>query len=105
MKVWELSDMRAEPSSPAVLASHPEGRAVALELPAGDELGDHEVHERAWLVVARGRGEPGAGDGRRPVGAGSIAVFDPGERHAVRAVEDSRLLLLLTPWPAEERVE
>jgi len=26
--------------------------------------------------------------------------FDPGERHAVRAVSDTRLLLLLTPWPA-----
>ena len=25
--------------------------------------------------------------------------FDPGERHAVRALSDTRLLLLLAPWP------
>jgi hypothetical protein len=31
---------------------------------------------------------------------GVLVEFDPGERHAVRAVSDTRLLLLLTPWPA-----
>jgi hypothetical protein len=30
---------------------------------------------------------------------GLLVEFDPGERHAVRAVSDTRLLLLLTPWP------
>jgi hypothetical protein len=26
-------------------------------------------------------------------------IFDPGERHEVRAVSDARLLLVLAPWP------
>jgi hypothetical protein len=32
-------------------------------------------------------------------GPGLLAVFDPAERHAVRARSDARLLLVLAPWP------
>jgi hypothetical protein len=31
--------------------------------------------------------------------AGQLVEFEPRERHAVRAISDTRLLLLLTPWP------
>ena len=60
------------------------------------------MHERAWLVVVTGAIEiddPTA----RPSGGGPglLAVFDPNERREVRATEDSRLLLLLSPWPGE----
>jgi hypothetical protein len=34
------------------------------------------------------------------VRGGAVVTFDPGERHSVRALEDSGLLLLLAPWPA-----
>ena len=34
-------------------------------------------------------------------GPGTLAVFAPGERHAVHAVSDAQLLLLLTPWPGD----
>ena len=34
-------------------------------------------------------------------GPGLLAVFDPNERREVLASEDSRLLLLLSPWPGE----
>ena len=30
-----------------------------------------------------------------------LLSFDPNERHEVRAKSDSRLLLLLAPWPGE----
>jgi hypothetical protein len=32
-------------------------------------------------------------------GAGLLSHFDPAERHSVRAVNDSRLVLVLAPWP------
>ena len=32
--------------------------------------------------------------------AGTLVVFEPGESHAVKALEDSHLLLILAPWPA-----
>ena len=28
-------------------------------------------------------------------------IYDPTERHEVRAISDARLLLLLAPWPGE----
>ena len=34
-------------------------------------------------------------------GAGAAAVFDPGERHAVKATTDARLLIVLAPWPGD----
>jgi hypothetical protein len=34
-------------------------------------------------------------------GAGLLTAFDPNERREVRATEDSRILLLLSPWPGE----
>ncbi|MBY0395981.1 MAG: cupin domain-containing protein [Thermoleophilia bacterium] len=104
MRHWDLSAMDVAPHHPEVLHSAPEGRAIAIALPAGEALGDHQVHETAWLVVASGRValRAAAGD-EREAGAGSVASFDPAERHEVRALEDSRLLLLLTPWPAPGR--
>jgi hypothetical protein len=32
---------------------------------------------------------------------GTVVTFDPGERHALRGLDDARLLLVLAPWPAE----
>jgi mannose-6-phosphate isomerase-like protein (cupin superfamily) len=31
---------------------------------------------------------------------GTLVTFDPGERHALRGLDDARLLLMLAPWPA-----
>jgi quercetin dioxygenase-like cupin family protein len=102
METWDLTALAVEPHQPEVLASADEGRAIAIQLPAGEALDEHQVHERAWLVVVDGRvelAEPGGDtvDG----GSGLFAAWDPAERHEVRAVEDSRLLLILTPWPGE----
>jgi len=33
-------------------------------------------------------------------GAGTLVTFDPGEEHRMRALADTRLLLVLAPWPA-----
>jgi redox-sensitive bicupin YhaK (pirin superfamily) len=55
------------------------------------------VHERAYLVVIDGDVELGGTTG----GPGSAAVFDPKERHAVKAISDSRLLIVLAPWPGD----
>jgi quercetin dioxygenase-like cupin family protein len=102
METWDLTALAVEPHQPEVLASADEGRAIVIQLPAGEALDEHQVHERAWLVVVDGRvelAEPGGDtvDG----GPGLFAGWDPAERHEVRAVEDSRLLLILTPWPGE----
>ena len=91
-----------EPHQPRILHSaRGEARSIVIHLPAGESLQEHQVHERAYLVVIDGEveiadgGEPAAG------GAGLVAVFDPHERHEVRAIKDARLLLLLAPWPGD----
>jgi quercetin dioxygenase-like cupin family protein len=87
---------------PRVLFSSPECRAVALELEAGEELGDHHVRERAVVSVVAGRVAIEASGEAVECGTGTVLTFDPGERHAVRASEHSLLLLILAPWPAAE---
>jgi quercetin dioxygenase-like cupin family protein len=34
-------------------------------------------------------------------GPGFLVHFEPNERHEVRASADSRLILLLSPWPGD----
>jgi hypothetical protein len=102
MKSWDISDLDLEPRLPEILSSTPEARAIALELPKGEGLPDHEVHERAWLVVLSGEVEIAGATGERVSGgAGLFAEFAATERHEVVARSDARVLLLLTPWPGE----
>jgi quercetin dioxygenase-like cupin family protein len=73
-----------------------------LDLAAGETLADHEVHERAWLVVVDGDIEVGTAAGEATSGGpGLLLEFAPGERHEVVASSSARLLLLLTPWPGK----
>ena len=112
MRSWDLLSVSAAPDAPEVesplnetarvLSSSRDARAVALHLPAGGRLQDHEVHERAWVAVVAGQVEVESGDGTvARGGAGLLLELEPHERHEVRALEEARLLLLLTPWPGD----
>jgi redox-sensitive bicupin YhaK (pirin superfamily) len=97
MESWDLKTVEVEPRQPRILASADDARSIVLSLPAGEEMQEHEVHERAYVVVIDGEIEIGSAAG----GPGFTAVFDPHERHTVRAREDARLLLVLAPWPGD----
>jgi quercetin dioxygenase-like cupin family protein len=99
MQSWDISTMRVEPQRPEVLASDEEGRAIAINLPAGQGLDQHQVHERAWVMVASGAVQIEATGETVSGGPGLLVAFAPNERREIRATEDSRLLLLLSPWP------
>src|SRR3954451_15630996 len=102
MRSWDITGLDVQPHNPAVLDSEAEGRAIVIHLPAGERLQQHQVHERAWLLVVSGAVEiEDSGGDSVSGGAGLLATFDPNERREVRATEDSRLLLLLSPWPGE----
>jgi quercetin dioxygenase-like cupin family protein len=98
MNSWAITDLELEPHSRQILASADDARAIALMLPTGESLEDHQVHERAWVTVLDGEFTPDAGEAVVG-GPGLVAEFAPNERHAVYARSDARLLLLLTPWP------
>ncbi len=103
MQRWDLRaiDAPAGTRDPVVLHSADDARAVLIRLTPGQELGDHEVKERAWIAVVEGtvRFESG-GDGF-DAGPGELVMFDPQERHSVSSRSEARILLLLAPWPGE----
>jgi hypothetical protein len=97
---WDLKALDLKPRLPEILSSSDDARAIVLDLAAREVLSDHEVHERAWLVVLDGEVEittPAGGLARG--GAGLLVELAPGERNEVLAAVKARLLLLLTPWP------
>ena len=85
MDTWDIASLDVQPHSPAVLRSDDETRAIAINLPGGDSLRDHQVHERAWLVVAEGEIEVQQGAETASGGPGLLVHFEPNERHEVRA--------------------
>ena len=87
---------------PLVIHSGNEARAVLIVLNPGQELGDHQVKERAWVTVVDGTVQVDADEGG-PVeaGAGTLLTFAPNERHVVASRDGARILLLLAPWPGE----
>jgi quercetin dioxygenase-like cupin family protein len=101
MRAWDTRELGLDPHKPEILSSGEAARVIALSLPAGERLQDHEVHERAWLVVLEGEVEVVAAGDSASGGAGLVAEFGPGERHEVRATVDARLLLVLAPWPGD----
>ena len=102
MRSWDISTLDVQPHNPAVLDSEVEGRAIVIHLPAGERLGEHQVYERAWLLVVSGAIEiDGPAGDATSGGPGLLAEFDPNERREVLATEDARLLLLLSPWPGQ----
>ena len=101
MESWDTRSIDVKPHQPEVLRSDGEARVIAINLPAGEELQEHQVHERAYLVVADGEVEVDGGGSTETGGPGYLAVFDPNERHEVRARSDARIVLILAPWPGE----
>lgn len=101
METWDTRALEVLPHHPQVLSSDDETRVVALQLPRGELLQDHQTHERTFLVVVDGEVEVAQSDGTVTGGPGLLAHFAPNERREVRALEDSRILLLLAPWPGE----
>jgi quercetin dioxygenase-like cupin family protein len=102
MQRWHVPSVDASGKrEPRVLFSAKECRAVVIDLESGDRLGEHSVHERALVEVVSGRVRISAGSHECECEAGTLATFEPGERHAVEAIDAARILLMLAPWPGE----
>jgi quercetin dioxygenase-like cupin family protein len=100
MRTWDTGALDVEPHRPQIVSSTDAARVVIISLPEGETLQEHEVHERAYVLVLDGEL---ALDGGETVtgGPGLLAEFEPQERHTVTARTDSRLLLFLAPWPGD----
>jgi quercetin dioxygenase-like cupin family protein len=102
VETWDVKTLEVEPHFPQVLRSDDEGRLIVINLPAGEELGEHQVHERSWIFVVEGEVElEASANGRFSGGPGLLIHAKPNERNEIRAVSDARLVMLLAPWPGE----
>jgi quercetin dioxygenase-like cupin family protein len=102
MRNWDLKTIAVEQHQPEILASAEDARTILLYLPGGEELQEHEVHERARIVVVEGEVEISMPSGESvSASPGHLLEFEPGERRTVAARADSRLLLILSPWPGD----
>jgi len=101
MNSWDLKTLRVASHSPEILSSASDGRAVVLEIPAGESLTDHQVHERAWIVVVDGDVEFALYEGT--VGRGAAIEFT-GFLRVFRSLPSLDAILLnpaTAPIPAE----
>jgi mannose-6-phosphate isomerase-like protein (cupin superfamily) len=98
---WDITTIEAPGGTvdPTVLTTDDGTRAIAIRLEAGQAMNDHQVRERAWVVVVQGRAQIRSGDEVVDGGVGTVVTFEPGERHAVSSEGGARLLLILAPWP------
>lgn len=102
MESWDLKTVDVEPHQPRILASGDDARTIVLHLPEGEELQEHEVHERARVLVVDGNVDVNTPDGDfANAGTGHLFEFAPGERRTVVARSDARLLMVLSPWPGD----
>jgi len=101
VRSWQLPEIETPDGSrsPVVLHSSEETRAVLIGLNPGQELGDHQVKEHAFIVVVGGSVRIEAGGETLEAGTGTLIKFEPDERHVVASDAGAKILLLLAPWP------
>jgi quercetin dioxygenase-like cupin family protein len=100
MRSWRLREIETPEGtrSPIVLDSE-DSRAVLIGIAPGQELGEHQVRERAWVVVVDGTVEVETVDGSMSAPEGTLLEFEPTERRTVRSENGGRVLIVFTPWP------
>ena len=96
MKSWDLTSMSVSPRAPEILESVDGGHAIVLEIPAGESLQDHQVHEHAWVTVICGEVEFTTDDQAVSGGAGLMVEFP----HAIGVVQHQADV----PDPADARL-
>lgn len=100
MQFWELGSLSIEAHHPQVLRSDDDAnRVIALLLPAGESLHEHQVHEHALVFLISGELVVRADSSEHTLSGPSLMHFAPGERHEVQAVSECQLVLCLAPWP------
>lgn len=101
MEHWTLQEIETPNGTrdPVVLRSDEGGRAVLIGINPGQELGDHQVKEIAWMTVVDGTVRVSANGDSLEAGPGALFRFDPDERHSVGSDDGARILLFLAPFP------
>jgi quercetin dioxygenase-like cupin family protein len=104
VRFWDLREIALPDGSrsPVVLHSDDEARAILIGLDPGQQLGDHQVKEHAFVTVVEGTAEiQTAANEAIDAEPGMLFLFEPDERRTVSSSRGARLLLVLAPWPGD----
>ena len=103
MQSWNVTTIEAPEGTrlAEVLETVDGARAIVIRLAPGEELGDHQVRERAWLVVVEGTARVEAGGDVVEAGPATLLTFEPGERHSVASAGGARIVMILSSWPGD----
>jgi quercetin dioxygenase-like cupin family protein len=101
VRTWNLHEIETPGGSrsPVVLDSDEAARAVLIGLDPGQELGEHQVKEHAFVLVVDGSVRIATGGETFEAQAGTLFTFEPDERRSVSSERGARILLFLAPWP------
>jgi quercetin dioxygenase-like cupin family protein len=101
VRSWNLRDIETPGGSrsPVVLDSDEAARAVLIGLDPGQELGEHQVKEHAFVLVVEGSVRIDTGGESFEAAAGTLFTFEPDERRSVSSENGALILLFLAPWP------
>ena len=92
----------AQPSRPATALLHDsaDARAVVFRIEAGQEVAPHTSTSTVLLSVVAGSGTVSGASEERPVSAGDLVTYEPGELHGMTAGSEQLLLVaVITPRP------
>jgi quercetin dioxygenase-like cupin family protein len=94
MQAWGLDRLCLAVDAPQILGSDKDlCRVVALLLPQGDTLREHQTGEVTVLFLTRGLLLISSSAGERTIASPSLIRFEPGECHEVRAVIECQVVL------------
>jgi quercetin dioxygenase-like cupin family protein len=73
------------------------GRALRFTLKPGQQVVEHNAPESpVYVVVLKGHGLFAGGDGQeQQFGPNALLIFDPGEEHAIRALDEELVFLAI----------
>jgi quercetin dioxygenase-like cupin family protein len=92
---------RPERFSTRIVHDEPNLRVIAFHLEAGQAVPPHSSPSTVMVQVVRGCGEFTGAGGAETLEAGGVAVYAPGESHAIRATQGPlHFLATIAPRPA-----
>lgn len=92
------SAIASTPSS--AFLREPRIEVMRLVLPAGKEVPEHDIPGPITLLCLEGRLEVRAHGNDRPLEAGELMYLASGVPHALRAIEDSSVLVTIARAPS-----
>src|SRR5438093_10536810 len=100
VRSWKLREIETPGGSrsPVVLDSDEAARAVLIGLDPGQELGEHQVKEHAYVLVLDGSVRIGTGGETFEAQPGTLFTVEPDAGRSASSARRPRILHLIAPW-------